>query len=111
MQIHGIVYLLVGFFIGGTSWFINSRAQDDPLLFFFYVGVIFLVIGIAKLVAGYILKPSKEKPSRPNPAEQGFLKTQHKNVQPHQVVHCPRCNSRLHHRFVYCPKCGTKVQA
>ena len=63
---------------------------------FFYVGLIFLVMGIAKIAIEYMTWPEKKAKKT--------IQAPHK----HELV-CPSCHAKLHPRFRFCPGCGTRV--
>lgn len=105
-KIHGFIYIVIGLFIVLASWKINLNA----LIFFFYVGWIFVLIGIIKLVLGFGKNRDTKSPQQ---------KIQHRNLaQPHQSLQhqqkhhykrCHRCGNvmRLSDRF--CSKCGLRI--
>jgi hypothetical protein len=58
MNIHGIIYLIIGGFLIGFSYFVtslNENLQIDKFMLFILVGYVFVVIGVIKLLKNYII--------------------------------------------------------
>ena len=91
VKIHGLVYVIVGLFVSIFSYQLNY----EKLVFFFYIGLIFVVVGIAKIIFGLI-------GHRKNEASAAHHKAQHQQ----QVKYCSKCGNvlKLHDRF--CSRCG-----
>ena len=115
-KIHGIVYIIIGIIVTVIS------STSDKLIVFFYVGSVFILIGVIKLFVNYTKKKMgiKEKPSYKKHYEalkQKHQMQQHLAKQPaqHQTQpkqHYKRCMNcgniaRIHDRF--CSKCGARV--
>ena len=102
-KIHGLMYIAVGLFVSIFSWKINY----EKFIFFFYVGWVFVFIGVVKLIFVFIKRKMDIK--------EGPIKmAQHKaSIQPHHQAHhykrCRKCGNavRLHDRF--CSRCGAGV--
>ena len=45
-KIHGLVYIVIGLFASVMSWILNFK----KLIFFFFIGLIFVLVGIIKIV-------------------------------------------------------------
>ena len=93
-KIHGIVYIIVGLFVSILSWKFNK----DKLIIFVYTGLLFILIGIAKLIFSFI---SRRK---------GKSDAANQKIQPKaQLKYCPQCGSaaKLHDKF--CAKCGARL--
>ena len=56
-KIHWPVYFIVGLLVSVLSWKLNYQ----KLIFFFYVGLIFILIGSAKLIFGLTKRSSNKK--------------------------------------------------
>jgi len=80
--IHGIVFIITGITVSIIS------ASVGNMVIFFWIGIIFTLYGIIKLL---LAKKSKKKP---------------KPQATPKVVHCPRCRSRIYATFRFCPYCG-----
>lgn len=93
-KIHGIAYLIIGLFVSAVSW----RFNYEKLIVFFYAGLAFIFVGIAKLALGFV----KNKDKNANKMHQkAHSQMQHK--------YCSKCGAALsvHNRF--CGRCGAKV--
>jgi hypothetical protein len=108
-KVHWIVYLLSGFLMSSVSWKINY----SKFVFFFYMGIVFILIGIAKL--GF---SSKEK--TPAVKDHKYFQNQMRSQQhaahyqnrQHQrqtLKKCQYCGniSRIHDNF--CSRCGRRI--
>ena len=51
MGLHPIVFLGIGFLVSGVSMYVG-----EGLVVFFYVGLLFILWGVFKLAAGYVMK-------------------------------------------------------
>lgn len=98
-KIHGLVYIMVGLFVSILSW----NLDYEKLIFFFYAGIVFLFLGIAKLGFDFIKR-------RKTNLENQHLKMRHQAVHgTRQAGYCTKCGSasRLHDRF--CSRCGSRI--
>ena len=91
-KIHWLVYIIVGAFVSVFSW----REDFQKLMIFFYAGLVFVAIGVMKLVFS----------SRKNRAQ---AKTHHQARNQQKGRYCHNCGSaaQLHH--IFCTKCGAKL--
>lgn len=87
-EIHGIVYIIIGVFFTITSKIIDISREESKLSFFVIVGIIMILVGIAKLVM-----------------------KEYKGSKLSQTVkkRCHRCGTILHSVQEFCHKCGTKL--
>ncbi|GEM_PF-4758398 len=95
-KIHGIVYLAVGLFISAVSWKVNK----NKLLFFYYVGFLFALAGVIKIVYSFGKGKNVEKTSAPSGRN---LNLQHR-VQ--QWKRCKKCNNVMKFNDIFCSRCG-----
>ncbi|MDP3765033.1 MAG: hypothetical protein Q8R04_00820 [Nanoarchaeota archaeon] len=101
-KIHGLVYIVVGLFVSIFSWKVNY----EKFIFFFYVGLIFVFIGILKLVFGLIKRKMDRK-------EEPLERVHHKvSIQPHHQAHhykrCHKCGNAVKLHDGFCSRCGTR---
>jgi len=88
---YGFYYFIAGIVVIVASLFIGL----ERLMFFFYVGLVLVVIGVALLLIALINKPPKKaKPQKMPP-----------DVRP-----CPGCKLVLPTHFKFCPRCGARLQ-
>lgn len=84
-KIPGIVYLAVGIFVAVVSkW-------SGKLDFFFYVGLVFVAIGIFRIGTKYV---TGQEPGRIIPS----------------VIHCPKCQTPCYTSSNFCHICGFKLK-
>ncbi len=112
MRIHGVFYILAGVAISLYTRFIEARADTgSKLTLFFYVGLVFIGVGIFKLVARYVFKRGggSDEESHPHDSEHEEHKKRSRGYQqsPKSKI-CPRCRSKMHPRVKYCSNCGFK---
>lgn len=94
-KIHGLVYVIIGILVSIASWKINKEA----LYLFFYVGILFIGVGAAKLLLSLISNKKEEEIMH------------HRKIQP-QAQHfqhyrrCKKCGSVMKANDRFCSKCG-----
>ncbi|PIN75155.1 hypothetical protein COV18_04350 [Candidatus Woesearchaeota archaeon CG10_big_fil_rev_8_21_14_0_10_37_12] len=89
-------WISVGLFVSVSSAFFSG-----PVTLFVWVGIIFVVVGIAKLVMLFVLTPKKKTQKEKKPVQQ----------QRHQqhVRYCNTCRSMTHPQDRFCRFCGVKL--
>ena len=96
-KIHGFVYIIIGIFVSVASWKINN----EDLYLFFYAGILFMGVGVAKLLLS-LIRNKKE----------GEKITHHKEISHHQTQHlqhyrrCRKCGSVMKANDRFCGRCG-----
>lgn len=86
-------YLGVGLFVA-----ISSAQIGGSISVFAWVGLLFVIVGIAKLIVLFVLSPKDEK--KP---------THQTHYQPKALL-CPRCRMHVTHYDNYCRICGTRLR-
>ena len=92
--IPAIVYLLIG---AGISY-LSFRAGEE-LTIFFFVGLIFIGIGVAKFLIGRIFKTGVSK------SVEKQLPKLHSHLR-----YCPKCRSPARKVDKFCTRCGIKLR-
>lgn len=104
------VYIFVGGLVSGVSFYINEQKGDGSFTLFFYVGIVFFVIGLAKLLIRVMLGKKTKMPVEPHYAQQRVQpqrKThQHQAQQARRTHHCRKCGAPLSGYGRFCSKCG-----
>ncbi|HLC50301.1 MAG TPA: hypothetical protein VJI97_02630 [Candidatus Nanoarchaeia archaeon] len=102
-KIHWIVYLLAGFLTSSVSWKLNY----DKFLLFFYVGILFILIGIAKMTFSSGKKDEKPLQHKAQNSQATHRQPIHQNNQ--NLKRCPYCSNvaRIHDNF--CSRCGRRI--
>ncbi len=101
-KIHGLIYIIAGLFVSIVSW----RLNYDDLIFFFYIGLLFILVGVGKIAFKLIKNRASKK-------ELTHHKTPIHNLSAQQqtshLKHCHSCGNvlRIHDRF--CNRCGARV--
>ena len=98
-SIHGIAYLIIGSLVTGFSYYFDNKNNNNSFMLFFYLGIIFFIIGIIKLISKYIERKSHRK-EKYTPS--------HHTIQ-HQNRFCGNCSASLKHNDHFCPQCGHAV--
>ena len=98
------VWLGVGFLIALSSSYVGGN-----IAWFAWIGWFFIIIGIIKLVAYFVLRKGVSK------YEKAFEQPTHppaakKPAPAHQYYYCPRCRSVVHAQDVFCRKCGSRLR-
>ncbi|MBI2655028.1 hypothetical protein HYX06_01235 [Candidatus Woesearchaeota archaeon] len=97
-KIHGLVYLIIGIFVSVASWKINN----EDLYLFFYAGILFMGVGVAKLLLSLIRNKEEET-------------THHKEISHHQTQNlqhyrrCRKCGNAMRINDKFCGRCGFRV--
>ena len=99
-KIHGLVYVLVGLFVSVLSWRLNYQ----KLIFFFYAGLIFVFVGIIKIIFNFIKKKNGVK------SVQHVVGSQHHTRMQHQqrFNYCSKCRNVVRVNDLFCGKCGNR---
>jgi hypothetical protein len=111
MKIHGFVYLVVG-----TGIAIISKIMDSQkLALFLYLGILFALYGIAKI----IVEGLKRKPAPPpqarhpaGPVNGNHYVTRHHRITRTQrtfIQYCRWCGNQLRPYDNFCSRCGQKI--
>lgn len=93
--------------VGFVVVFVSLWVEMD---FFVWVGVLFIIVGIARLAMIYVLSPKEDKvpvslqrvSPQVSPRLQEYVRT--------QKLLCPRCMANLSAADFFCRYCGTKVR-
>ena len=125
--IPGWVYILIGVLMSAFSKIVESKSEPGTFKLFFWVGIVFVVIGIGKLVfkskkeqnigmstADPLLNPQNMRPQHQAYAQQAQHLQTHRQFQQnadfsqgqHQV-HRAAQQQQQHPSVVACPACGT----
>ncbi len=102
-KIHWLVYLIVGLFVSIFSY----RLNYGKLIFFFYAGLFFILVGISKMILGFMKKSTGKKVTsqekiHPQTANQA-------KYQAHHYKRCHKCGSAVALNSRFCSKCGAAV--
>lgn len=100
--IPGIIYLIIG---GGIAY-ISKYLKD--LEFFFWIGILFIIIGTFKIIFWFIARKPRTKKEKKYPtpslepvkAQPGYDK---------YPKYCPKCNLLYSDYSNFCSKCGSKL--
>ena len=113
--IHWIVWLVVGAGVAVASQLIGGN-----LSIFLYIGLLFLVVGIFKLIVRYITTPKESraesqemKREMPLPYQQqwhAYKQPAATAVPQQQFVYCARCGNPMRASDYFCSRCGTRRQ-
>jgi len=90
-KIHGLVYIAAGLLVSVLSYKLNYQ----KLIFFFYAGLVFIFVGISKLIFSWIKNktPKKEAAQRHQP----------------NVKYCHNCGAPLRLNARFCTRCRAQV--
>lgn len=118
VKIHGLVYIAIGIFISVFSY----KTNYDKLIFFFYLGFVFIFVGIVKIIIFLIRKSSEEqkvpehhkeipKHHQANVHHQPGLHHQQSSQthRPHQYKYCSNCRNVVRITDKFCNRCGARV--
>ncbi len=128
-KISGWVYLIIGAFVSGYSRYIQSKITSPGLTLFFWAGVIFIGIGVFKIVLSFIFKEKKIIDSTSLSIQDkivnnlGFAKDIPKydseKINKERelilnknrgIVACPKCGTKHYSNSNFCHICGTRLK-
>lgn len=89
-------WLGIGLFVAITSGIMGGKVS-----LFAWVGLLFIAIGIGKIVYLFVMKPKETKTEQ---------KAYAPITPPHQTYHCPRCRITVQYTDYFCRHCGTRLR-
>ena len=115
MKIPWLIYLIVGGFILGFSYYMTEMKETIPtekFYLFYGFGALFLLIALGKLLVKIVVKMREPKPLGHKPAH--YMKhphmvaphAQHPSGHPH-VKYCPSCGAAMRSHDRFCYRCGS----
>ena len=108
-KIHGIVYIIIGAAVAAASWMIDFEA----LKLFFYVGCVFGLIGLFKIVFKGMRdnedKKIESKEKKGHVPAQSAQRIQYTRNINQQYKRCPRCYNVMAANSNFCSICGTRI--
>ena len=95
------VWLGVGLFVS-----IVSALMGGKVTIFIWIGLIFIIVGIAKVVYLFVLRPKEAK------SEQKAMHMRHPQLppQPPSALYCPRCRITVQTTDRFCRYCGQRLR-
>ena len=102
-KVHGIIYLIIGLFVTVASYKINY----DKLYLFFYIGLLFIIYGVAKIIIGFINKEERKKVA-PSNIHKNQL-NQFKQPIKQQYKRCQNCGNVARGYDNFCSRCGNRM--
>jgi len=107
MKISSPAYLIIGLIISGISWLIEFKSGKSMMLFF-YIGLLFIVVGVFKIVIKLILP--KESPEQKPTVQSVLTQQQQQQNKPFSIKACHRCKVRVNPSNNFCYQCGTRLR-
>jgi len=96
-KVHWIVYII----LGGAVLLASYNIDSQKFKLFIWIGYLFLIVGIAKLGIWFVTRRKE------SPAEKKEIK---RELQPRNVMSCPRCKSVLYGYMNFCSRCGVRLR-
>ena len=101
MRINGLVYVLVGAFIAGASFYVFKGTQQ--LMFYIVAGAL-VSFGIVKVIIDRVREPKYEQmPKQTARQQQSYASSE-------QYRYCHNCGTVIHYNQNFCHKCGARVR-
>jgi DNA-directed RNA polymerase subunit RPC12/RpoP len=107
-SLSGWIYIIIGATVSIVSWYTNYK----KLIFFFFVGLLFFMIGIIKELFLFLRKNlDKGKRSKHHSHPPHIKEKPNPRTQPQELNYmlCPGCGTKVHKSFKFCPNCGYKL--
>ena len=92
-------WLGVGLFVA-----VSSALTGGKVSLFAWVGLLFIVIGIGKVVYLFVMRPKETS------KEQNLVHPQHMPRAAPQASYCPRCRITVQPGDYFCRYCGTRLR-
>jgi membrane protease subunit (stomatin/prohibitin family) len=112
MKIHPIVYIIIGFAVAIISY----NVDYTKLILFFWVGIIFIMVGLVKFLFRFLQRELKETKTQKK-TYQHIKNQENQSQKVHYNQHlnsteifCHNCGAKLNSKFNFCPGCGTKIK-
>ncbi|MBS3136227.1 hypothetical protein J4401_04680 [Candidatus Woesearchaeota archaeon] len=105
MKLHWLMYLIVGVFVMGFSFFIRSKSDNaQQFMLFIWAGGIFILIAIYKLGREWL----QNKPAKVKKSAKAEPEMQETNLN---VKYCTACGAAMRHFDRFCYKCGNSLMS
>jgi hypothetical protein len=117
--IHGAAYMVIGVLVAGFSKYVQERVESPGLTLFFYAGLLFIGVGVFKLILRYILKDkdtgnaNKKEYSQPRTRPEEMkerITAKNPALKEKYVVPCPLCGTKHYSTSNYCHMCGANLK-
>jgi hypothetical protein len=97
--------------ISGIAIIFFSKYMGGKVELFFWAGLVFAIVGIAKILVGYILHKGETK-SEEIAVNAPFYPSANAAapVQSSVMRFCSRCGSQVHPSSYFCHKCGLRLR-
>lgn len=107
MEIHWFFWLLIGIAVAVTSFIVGEK-----LIVFFYIGLLFIILGIGKLIYNYITNNDVKETK--TIARDIYYRPESQQLHKQQLstgsIFCRNCGSKLRTTDNFCYKCGFKTR-
>ncbi|MEM4282124.1 MAG: zinc ribbon domain-containing protein [Candidatus Woesearchaeota archaeon] len=91
--------------LSGLAIIIVSKTVGGRVEAFFWIGLIFGTIGLAKLLVSYVIREPKAKEEQMN-VRAGVVP-----AHPYSLIRfCPRCGNHVTSDAYFCSRCGLKIR-
>ena len=108
-KIHSWLWLIAGIAITIFSKIISGRDPSNApaMTLFFYVGLLFIAIGVFKIIIQLVLNKKSQKNTYEKIAKKATNEVN--NQDRFRIVYCNNCGSKNYAFFNYCQHCGKKL--
>jgi len=102
MRIHGLIYILLGAFIAGTSLYLFNGNQQ--LMFYIVAGAL-VSFGVVKLIIDRVREPKYEEMPKQTARQQTSQGASYGHYR-----YCHNCGTLIANTQNFCHKCGARVK-
>jgi len=98
--------------IAGIIVIFFSKYVGGKIEFFFWAGLVFAIIGLAKMLIGYIMHKGETKTEQ-RAEGAPFYPAPTPGAAPGQAAitrFCPRCGNQIYPNAYFCHKCGLRLR-
>lgn len=103
-RIPGGIYFIIGVFVAGYSFFINTQTGNSMKLFM-YLGAFLIFIGIVKII--FAKGRPRRAPRQIRQMNRRQLTQTNRNLG---ISICPRCRSKNYYYARFCHMCGYRLR-
>ena len=105
VAIPGWAYVLIGVGMSGYSWYVEKTTHSIVMKIFFWLGIIFVFVGIAKIGARTFLRKT-------DPGESALSSTfaARKPITQQGISLCPYCKGKTYSHGNFCHRCGGRLR-
>lgn len=117
-----LAYIIIGAGISIYAKIVQSTNPEyEAMTLFFYIGIIFVVVGVGKFLLNQknkeasiqekqVEKSYQQQINKQQQAWQQKMNMHNQTPAQHNIIACPRCNTRNYSSSNFCYSCGSQLR-